>query len=141
MRRALLAPLVVAGLVVGCDGAERRDARTVLEAVTRYRTADHPATPAAVDALKATPCSAADACRTRDACIASGEPTARALRLKGEVERGLSALEKGALAKDAPEAQALPAKLDEAEALLKQGHDALAACDAEVQALKRKHHL
>jgi hypothetical protein len=124
-----------------CDGADRRDAETVLAAVTRFRSADNASTPAMVEALKATPCTAPDACRTRDVCAATGDATARALRLKGEVEKALGALEKGTLAKDSPEAAALPKKLDEAEKLLGQGHDGLARCDEEVQALRRKHRL
>jgi hypothetical protein len=128
-------------LVGACDGAERRDAQSVVAAVTRFRTADNASTPAMVEALKATPCTAPDVCKTRDDCVTTGEATARALRLKGDVERGLAALESGTLAKDSAEARELPKKLDDAEALLKQGHDGLAKCDEEVQALKRKHRI
>ncbi|MDF2698258.1 MAG: hypothetical protein K0S65_6641 [Labilithrix sp.] len=139
MRRVFLVASLV--LVPACDSAERRDAETVIAAITRFRTADNASTPAMVEALKATPCTAPDVCKTRDDCIATGESTARALRIKSEVERGLAALESGTLAKDSPEAKALPAKLDEAETLLKQGHDGLAKCDEQVQALKRKHRI
>jgi hypothetical protein len=128
-------------VLASCDSAERRDAETVIVAVTRFRTADNASTPAMVDALKATPCTAPDACKTRDDCVSTGEATAKALRLKAEVEKGLSALEKGTLAKDSPDAKELPKKLDEAEILLKQGHDGLARCDEQVQALKRKHRI
>ncbi|MBX3205011.1 MAG: hypothetical protein KF764_08070 [Labilithrix sp.] len=127
--------------LAGCDSAERRDAQSVVIAVTRFRTADNASTPAMVEALKATPCSAPDACKARDDCAATGEATAKALRLKAEVEKGLDALEKGTIAKDSPEAAALPKKLDEAEVLLKQGHDGLARCDEQIQALKRKHRI
>lgn len=140
MARSSLA-LLLLSLLVGCDSAERRDAETVLAAVRRFRTADNASTPAMVDALKATPCVAPDACKTRDDCVAVGEATAKALRLKAEVEKGIAAVEKGALAKDSPEAQELPKKLEEAETLLKQGHDGLATCDEQVQALKRKYRL
>ena len=137
--RTWLAALVV--LLAACDGAERRDAEVVLSAIGRFRTADNATTPAAVEALRATPCIAADACGARDACVAAGDATARALRLKAEVERGVHALERGALDKTSPEAQALPRKLDEAEALLKAGHDGLPVCDEKAQALKRKHRI
>lgn len=132
---------VISMLLVGCDGAERRDAETVLIAVRRFRTADHSMTVAALEALKATRCVAPDACRTRDACVAAGDPTVKALRLKAEVEKGLAALDQGRLTADSPDAQQLPKKLAEAEALLKQGHDGLAACDEHVQALKRRHRI
>lgn len=126
---------------MACDSAERRDAETVVAAVTRFRTADNASTPAMVEALRATLCTAPDVCKTRDECVAAGEATSKALRLKAEVEKGLAALEKGALAKDSPEAQELPKKLDEAETLLKKGHEALPKCDEQVQALKRKHRI
>ena len=125
--------------LAACDGAERRDAEVVVAAVTRFRTADHASTPAMVEALKATPCTAPEVCKTRDDCARTGESTAKALRLKAEVEKGLAALEQGTIAKDSPEAKALPQKLDDAERLLKEGHEGLAACDEQVQALKRKH--
>ena len=138
--RAPLVMTIALGLAA-CDGAERRDADTVVRAVARFRAADNPSTPAMVEALRKTPCTAPDVCRARDTCLASGEATANALKLKDEVERGLAALERGALAKDAPDAQTLPAKLERAEALLVSGRDALPACDEQIQALKRKHRL
>ena len=73
--------------------------------------------------------------------MAAGEATARAVKLKAEVSASLAALESGALPKESPEAKALAPKLDEAEALLKRGHDGLPACDEQVQALKRKHRI
>jgi len=137
----LVIAVAAGATLVACESSERRDAESVLAAIGRFRTADNAAIPAAVDALKATPCTAPDACRTRDACLAAGEPTAKALRLKAEVERGLDALEKGTLAKDSPEAQDMPRKLEEAEELLNEGRAALAECDEQVRALKRKHRI
>jgi|GEM_PF-1006653 len=140
--RSLLALLLLVGLPsAACDSAERRDAATVVAAVGRFRSADNASTPAMVEALKATPCTSPEVCKTRDDCVATGEATAKALRLKSEVEQGLTALEKGTLSKDSPEAQELAGKLDEAESLLKQGHEGLAKCDERVQALKRKHRI
>lgn len=142
MRPHLACAVVVAAqLAIGCDGADRREAKSVVSAVARFRRADGASTPAMVQALEKTPCSAPDVCAARDACVASGAATARALVLKKEVEEALAALERGALASDAPAAQALPAKLDEAEALLRTGHDALPACDERVQGLKRRYRI
>lgn len=140
-RLAIVSWSLVLGVLTACDSADRRDAETVISAVARFRSADNASTPAMVEALKATPCSAPDACKTRDDCVATGEATSKALRLKAEVERSLAAVEKGTLAKDSPEATELPKKLDEAEALLKRGLDGLAKCDEGVQALKRKHRI
>ena len=94
-----------------------------------------------VETLRAVKCSAVDVCQARDACLASAEATAKALRLKSEVEQGLLAIEKDAMPHDAPEARALPLKLDEAESLLKEGFAALPACDDQVMALKRKYQI
>jgi hypothetical protein len=141
MGRSLSAGLVFVTLLGACDAAARRDAESVVAAVGRFRTADNASMPAMMDALKATPCSAADVCKTRDDCIAIGESTVKALLLKAEVEKAIASLEKGTLSKDSPEAQGLPAKLDEAEALLKRGHEGLSTCDDEVSALKRKHRI
>jgi hypothetical protein len=141
MMRVLRIPAIALIVLGGCDSTERRDAEVVLTAIARFRAADNASTPAMVDALKATPCVAPDACKAKDECVTTGEATAKALRLKAELEIGIGALERGTLAKDSPEAQALPKKLDEAETLLKQGHDGLAKCDEQVQALKRKYRL
>jgi hypothetical protein len=134
------AALVLATLAA-CDSGERREAETVILAIGRLRTADNPSIPGAVEALRKTPCRSPDVCRARDSCLAAGDATSSALRLKGEVEKSLGRLEKGALAKESAEAQALPGKLDEAERFLKEGHDGLAGCDEQTQALKRKHRI
>lgn len=141
MRRVALALALGAPMAAACDAAERGEARAVASAVARFRAADHASTPAAVEALRATPCTTKAACDVRDACLASGEATSEALQLKAEVERALSALERGALASDSPEARALPAKLDRAAERLDEGHGALEDCDTKAQALKRKHRL
>jgi hypothetical protein len=124
-----------------CDSGARQEARQVVEAVDRFRKADNVGKPAQVESLRAVKCSAEDVCKTRDACLASAEATAKALRLKSEVEQGLSAVEKGSLSRDSDAARALPAKLDEAEALLKEGFAALQPCDDQIMTLKRKHQI
>lgn len=126
---------------LGCDSAERREAQSIVNAITRFRTADNASTPGAVRALKATPCSTPEICRAREVCLASGEATAKALELKADVEKQIARLEKGELAKDSDEAKALATKLDEAETMLKRGHEGLPDCDAEVVSLKRKHRI
>lgn len=135
----LLGAALAAGAgVVACDSGERREAAVLVSAVERFRMADNANKPATVDALRAVPCSAADVCRARDACLASAEATAKALKLKSDVEQGLSAIEKGTLSKESPEARALPQKLDDAEMLLKEGFQELPKCEEQVSALKRR---
>jgi hypothetical protein len=136
-----LAILAAAALLVGCDGEERRDAESLVAAVGRFRAADLSSTPAMVDALRATPCRAAEVCAAKDTCLVAGDALSRSLTLKAEVAKGLSAVEKGTLPRDSAEAKAMPAKLDEAEVLLKKGYDGLPACDDQVRALKRKHRI
>jgi hypothetical protein len=140
--RVTVGLLLALGLaVVACDSTERREAQTVIHAVERFRSADNTTTPAAVVALKATRCSVPEVCQTRDACVSAGEATAEALRLKRDVEKALDALDKGTLAKDSPESQLLPKKLDDAEVFLKKGHQGLAACDEHVVTLKHRHRI
>lgn len=147
MRVAIQVRLRRAVFVAACLGAgacttgARQEAAQVVEAVDRFRKVDNPAKPAAVEALRAVKCSAADVCKARDACLASAEATAKAMRLKSEVEQGLDRVEKDAMPRDSEEARALPAKLDEAEALLKEGFSLLPACDDRIMDLKRRHRI
>lgn len=141
MHARALAFAMAASALVACDGAERREVASLAMAVERFHRADNVGKPAAVEQLRALPCTAADVCRARDACLAAGEATAKALRLKSDVEQGLAAVERGALPKDSLEASLLASKLDQAEALLKEGFQNLPACDDQVATLKRRHHL
>lgn len=127
----------------GCNlgGGQKQEAAQVVEAMSRFRKADNRAKPSTVEALRAVKCSAADVCKARDACLASAEATAKALRLKSEVEQGLAEVEKGVVARESADAKALPGKLDEAEALLKEGFAALPGCDDQLMALKRRYEL
>ena len=136
MRRAFPAAALI---LVACNSGARQEAAQVAEAMDRFRKADNVAKPSMVDTLRAVKCSAADVCKARDACLASAEATSKALRLKSEVEQGLSSLEKDAMPSDSAAARALPAKLDEAESLLKEGFAALPECDGQIMALKRKY--
>ena len=141
LRLALSLSLALPLSLSACESGARQEAAQVVEAVDRFRKADNPGKPAAVEALRAVKCSAADVCKARDACLASAEATAKSMRLKSEVEQGLSAVEKDAMPRDSDEARALPAKLDEAESLLKEGFSLLPACDDEIMALKRRHRI
>jgi hypothetical protein len=127
-------------LLAACDG-NRGDAERVITAVDRYRRADNAEKPARADELEATPCNGSEICRAKDACLASAKPTAKALRLKADVEKTLAAIEKSEVARDSPEALGLSKKLDDAEAALKDGFDHLQSCDDQIIALRRKHHL
>jgi hypothetical protein len=133
--------LAAAAAAAGCSAGGKQEAAQVIEGMDRFRRADNAAKPSMVETLRAVKCSSPDVCKARDACLASAEATAKALRLKSEVEQGLAAVETGAMPRESAEAKALPAKLDEAESLLKEGFAALPRCDDELMALKRKHQL
>ncbi len=123
--------------MAACDGSAGREAQTLAQAVERYRRADNAQKAAMIVAISNAPCTAADVCAARETCLASANATAEALRLKNEVSASLADLEAGRLAKDSPEAQRLPAKLDEAETLLRDGFQRLTACDEQILNLKR----
>lgn len=149
MTRRFACSVIVAGCVsglavlvtTGCTAGGKQEAAQVAEAMDRFRKADNPSKPSTIEALRGVKCTAADVCQARDACLASAEATVKALRLKSEVEQGLGGIEKGTLPRESAEAKALPAKLDEAEGLLKEGFAALPQCDDQVMALKRKYQL
>jgi len=137
MRAAILV-LVCVG--AACGGT-KREASAVVGAVDRYRQAENVAKPDLADALAKVPCTDAEVCATRDACVAAADPTARGLRLQHEVEQGLADLNANKLTKDDPTARALPAKLAESTRLRDQGDQALQACERQVTALRMKYEL
>ncbi len=122
--------------LVACESPKKREAASVVAAIDRFRAADNREKPALAKELLAVPCADPEICAAKKACTDMAEPTARAIELKSEVEVGLARVEKGELAKDSPEAQGLPQKLDEAERLLNQGRRGLEACDDRVLRLR-----
>jgi len=128
LRLACLA--VVAPLLVGCTGAGKHEAASLVNAVDAFRHAPGPAKAQRGQAVADVQCSDAKVCEAKRACVAAIEPTVRALALKDEVTARVAEIEKGTLAKDSPEAQALPGKLDEAEKLLTDGRARMQVCDS-----------
>jgi len=122
--------LVAALLAPGCTGAGKHEAASLVSAVDEFRHAPGPAKAQRGQAVVDLHCSDAKVCDAKQACVAAIEPTVRALALKDEVTARVADLEKGTLAKDSPEAQALPGKLDEAEKLLTDGRAKMQACDS-----------
>ena len=80
-------------------------------------------------------CSDAEVCAAKQACLAAIDPTTRALSLKDEVAARVVDIQAKRLAPDAPEADALPGKLDQAELLLREGRAKMTVCDAKLAAL------
>jgi hypothetical protein len=129
-------PLLLVACACACDGAAKHEAATLAAAVDHFRRADPSFKTAQAQAVDAVVCSDARVCAAKDACVAAVDPTARALALKDEVASRLQDIEKGTLAADAPEARALPDKLDEAERLLKEGRVQMEVCDARLADLR-----
>jgi hypothetical protein len=131
VRLACLA--VLAPLLVSCTGAGKHEAASLVNAVDAFRHAPGGSAKAQrAKAVSDVPCSDTKVCDAKQACVAAIEPTVRALALKDEVAARVADIEKGTLAKDSPEAQALPGKLDEAEKLLTDGRARMQACDAKL---------
>jgi hypothetical protein len=123
-------------VLVACTGAGKREAASLFEAVDRYRHANDASKEALGRAVAAVACTDARVCDVKQVCLAAIEPTNHALQLKDEVTLRLGDLEQKRLAPDSPEAQALPAKLDEAQRLLEDGRTRMATCDARLAELR-----
>jgi hypothetical protein len=134
-RLALAAGAFVA-VLPACGSPGKREASDLIDAVDRYRRADGPSKDALGQAVSTLACTDSRVCEAKVACVAGIEPTTRALALKDEVARRLGDLEQKRLATDSPEVQALPAKLDEAERLLRDGRARMTACDARLTDLR-----
>jgi hypothetical protein len=131
--------VALALLLAGCSGQTKREVAALASALDAYREAAGPAAAARAADVSRTPCSDAEVCDARSACVSAIAPTLRALELKDEVSRRLDDLQAKRLAPDAPEAQALPAKLDEASRLLQQAREGMAVCDKKVSDLRLRH--
>lgn len=131
--------LIGSPLVAACDSAERKDAQIVVEAIRRFRQAQTEDIPVLVDALKGTECKFEDSCAAKRECLKTGEPTAKAIKLKANAERVLAGIDSGKVETSSAEALTVLTGLDEASKLVKEGQAAIPACDESVEALKRKY--
>lgn len=116
--------------LAACAGGARRESAALSDAVDRYRRADNGSKASQGQSVAAVACTVGEVCAAKQACLAAIDPTTRALALKDEVAARLVDIQAKRLAPDAPEADALPGKLDEAERLLHEGRTQMAECDA-----------
>ena len=125
------------GLVpAACAGSAKRDAARLVGEMDRYRRADDASRPEQARRIEALACGDPSVCDAKRACVAAVRTTARAFELKDEVARRLADVEAKRLAPDAPEAQALPGKLDEARRLLVEGRTGMADCERQLTDLR-----
>jgi hypothetical protein len=115
--------------MTACTATGRREMAALEDAVDRYRHSQSPSRPDLAQAVARVTCTQAAVCEAKSACLAGIEPTTRALLLKDEVASRIGDLEQRRLAADAPEAQALPGKLEEATRLLEIGRTQMADCE------------
>jgi len=137
MKRALFLCLALSA----CASVGKRETASLVAAVERFETVDPSAKRGAADSVRASPSSDAEVSDAKRVCVEAVDATIEALALKAEVETRLGELERDAAAPTDPAMQELPAKLDKSEALLRQGRDAMKACDAKVAALRMKYDL
>lgn len=135
---AFVSVIAVATSLAACKSA-KPEAERLVSAVTRYRQTDDERKADMAQALADTPCTDADVCAAKQACVASAEPTARAIRLKRDVEQSIEQIERADALPEGAVADGLKAKLEEAKRLFDQGFQALPACDERVQGLKRRY--
>lgn len=127
-------------LLVLLATCSRGEARSVIEAVDRYRKAPTDQQPPLADALEKVPCSDDEVCAAKDACVKSASATAKGIRKRQDVERTLAEVVDGSLSKTDPRATKSYADLDESDRLMKEGKDALPACDEKLTTLRIKSH-
>lgn len=139
---AALAPVIAALAAApvalsACDHG-RREARSLIAAVDRYRRAPTEQAPELADALATVPCTEEDVCAAKEVCVRSASATARGVRKRREVESKLADVQAGRLAKDDPRAVAAYGELDESVQAMTEGMEAMQACHEKITALRVK---
>ena len=135
----LLPASVVLLALAGCQGTTKREVAALAATVDAFRGADAATRAARARAVVDVACADEQVCDAKRACVAAIDPTSRALGLKDEVEQRLGDIQAKRLPPDAPEAQALPAKLDEAERLLREGRAGMDLCERKLSELRVYH--
>jgi hypothetical protein len=132
--------LAVALAVVGCHDVAKDETASLSTAVERFRLADEREKHAREADIEHVKCTVDEVCIARDMCLSAASDLNKSEVIRVEVQRSLAKLESGALKKEDPEAQALPRKLDEAEALIKSSREKMTNCDTRLAALSQAHH-
>lgn len=128
------------GLLILVTACSRGEARSVIEAVDRFRKAPTDQQPPLADALEKVSCSDDEVCTAKDACVKSASATAKGIRKRQEVERTLAEVLDGSLPKTDARATKSYMDLDESDRLMKEGMEALPACDEKITTLRIKSH-
>lgn len=135
-RAGALALAVLIAAPLACDGAAKREASALNDAVDRYRDANDASKLVRGQAVAAVECSVASVCDAKRICLAAIDPTSRALRLKDDVALRVADIEHNRLDHGSPEVQALSDKLDEAAKLLDVGRRRMTECERRLADLR-----
>jgi hypothetical protein len=134
---------VLLALLAACRESPRQDATAIAELVERYRLGDAGSLSGATSALRALPCSEADVCDAKRACLAFLEPLERRWALQVALEAEMSGLElrkeAGVLRSDDPALAAVRAATGEAAEREAEAIAARRECEAKVFTLRRKY--
>jgi hypothetical protein len=139
MRGSVLGAMILVGLAA-CSSA-KPEAASLVAGVETFHRASNDERPARAEALGLIPCKDPEVCAAKAACVEATTATAKALRLKRDVEAALADVEAGKRGAHDPGVEGLTAKLDEASQLLKQGRDAMPACDQKILVLRERYGL
>jgi hypothetical protein len=124
--------------VAGCSEPAKNEGRTLVFAVEQFLKAPNEAKAERAASVLDVRCTDARVCDAKALCVASVESTQKGFLLKRDVEVGVGKLERHELDPSSDEAQSLRTKLDEAQAALERGHEALPACEERIVKLKRE---
>ena len=128
-------------LAVAACSTAKPEAASLVSGVERFHRASNEERPARADALAGVDCHDAEVCAAKAACVEAATATATALRLKTEAEAILADVATGKRDAKDPVVTGLPAKLDQASALLTQGRDGMPGCDQKILVLRERYGL
>lgn len=147
--RALVTLVLLAvAVAVGGSGCrtEAGSARSLVDAVGRFRRAPDAEKGKALASIREVKCGSDEVCAAQKACLAYAEPTEEAIRIKLEIAQGLASLADGGLPDggalgetgDYDTRVTLLARVGDAQKKLKEGYDQLTSCDDAVQKLEAR---
>jgi hypothetical protein len=139
MRRRL--PWVAWSLALLACSTAKPEAASLVTGVEMFHRASNEERPARADALASVACRDPEVCAAKVLCVEAATSTATALRLKTEAETTLADVAAGKRDPQDPSVTGLPAKLDQASALLTRGRDAMPACDQKILVLRERYGL
>jgi hypothetical protein len=135
----LIAALVLPVAASACGNAGKDEARALISAVDRYRSADGDERTELGKQIANVSCSQTDLKEARTACSESARLFREAADEKRRVSDGLARIKTGALAKESEEAQSLGAHLDAAQRYLDDSAKEMEACERQLRDIRRKY--